>query len=256
MNKGTYQATQGMVFEAMRMDIIANNLANLNSTGFKRSQLHVTSFEGHLNQVAPPQVDTTPPDRPKDTKLPTAMVARYHIDLQEGAIHQTREPLDLAIKGSGFFGVLDHEGSISYTRDGAFTLNDQGDLVTQTGLPVLDLDEQPLNIGTVSQIAIDENGKVFGDQQLIGQLLVKDFPADSLQQTGHNLFRILGSENNDSGGPATDFKIVQGFLESSNANPIREMVRMIETLRNFQGYQKTIQAFNDSVQQINETARS
>ena len=252
MNKGTYLATQGMVYESMRMDMIANNLANLNSAGFKKSHLHLTAFQDYLDQSRPENKPQLTPSTHNNTNLSTTTVANYRLNLADGPIRETGQPLDVALKGKGFFGVLNHEGTVSYTRNGSFTLNEQGGLVTQSGLPILDVEEQPIQIGQATSLRITNQGEFFDGEQMISQLMVRDFPADSLTQKGSSLYQATDS----TAEQASDFNILQGYLEGSNANPVHQMVQMIETLRNFQGYQKTIQAFNDSVQQINETARS
>ncbi|MAP89999.1 flagellar hook-basal body protein [Candidatus Poribacteria bacterium] len=251
MNKGTYLATQGMVYESMRMDMIANNLANLNSAGFKKSHLHLTAFKDYLNQSIPDKETGLAPNS-KNPNLSTATVANYRLNLADGPVRETNQPLDLAIQGKGFFGVLNHDGTVSYTRNGSFTLDDQGNLVTQNGLPILDPDEQPIQIDQISNLRVTNKGEIFDGEEMVSQLMIRDFPSDSLIQKGNSLYQTTDS----SEGNTSEFNILQGYLEGSNANPVHQMVQMIETLRNFQGYQKTIQAFNDSVQQINETARS
>ena len=119
-------------------------------------------------------------------------------------------------------------------------------------MPILDPDEQPIQIDQISNLRVTNKGEIFDGEEMVSQLMIRDFPSDSLIQKGNSLYQTT----DPSEGNTSEFNILQGYLEGSNANPVHQMVQMIETLRNFQGYQKTIQAFNDSVQQINETARS
>ena len=258
--QGIYKAAQGMIYETMRIDIIANNLANADAHGYKGSALQVTStFDAELTQVLEEKMNVKPPSNiSQNSEL---LVARYNIDFQQGPLKETNEVYDVGIAGRGFFGIQNADGSTVFTRDGSFTTNDQGQLVNGQGLFVLDQSGQPIQIPNgVSELTIGADGRMFADDVEFSQLMLVDFEQNApypLGKVGGNLFEITDPNAqpislNATRGVST---IKQGFLESANVNVVHEMVNMIQTLRNFQGYQKTIQALDETVQLINDTAK-
>jgi len=256
MVRGLYKATQGMLYESMRLDVISNNLANANTHGYKKGRIGInSSFETFYDAqvkllLASEEAEEIYPLNPSENTYepPTLMYTRYDIDYAEGTMRHTENPFDIAIQGNGFFCVQTPNG-VRYTRDGAFTLNANGDLVTQAGYQVLGRNG-PINIQG-GEFEVDEKGGVFADKVQVDTLRTTDFPQPyQLTKIGDNLFEP--SDANVREIFAADAKIMQGYIEESNVEIVREMVQMIESLRNYESYQKTIQSIDESIQQIND----
>ena len=201
-----------------QMDVIANNIANANTIGFKSERM---LFSEYLQDIGNGQTIALVQD---------AAVVR---DFRDGPIMATDNPLDVAIRGEGFFQVETADG-IRYTRNGRLRLDSDGALVTSNGYAVLSKDEFPiLTIPGDTQITISADGTVSSESGELGTLAVVAFENPyALRKLGNGLYESEGLPD-----PATDATIVQGALENSNVEPIIEMTRMISLLRSFQGSQ-------------------
>ncbi len=201
-----------------QMDVIANNIANANTIGFKSERVLFTEY---LQDIGNGQTIALVKD---------AAVVR---DFRDGPIMATDNPLDVAIRGEGFFQVETADG-IRYTRNGRLRLDSDGALVTSNGYAVLGKDEFPiLTIPGDTQITISADGTVSSESGELGTLAVVAFENTyMLRKLGNGLY-----ESDILPDPATDATIVQGALENSNVEPIIEMTRMISLLRSFQGSQ-------------------
>lgn len=232
MNSGMYSALSGNLAAMKRMDIISNNLANVNTPGFKKDKM---TFEGMLSSA------TTPPAvPPSSTADPILQQGNVYIDYASGPVAQTGNPLDLVIDGDGFFVVSTPDGP-AYTRQGNFRLSADGTLVTTDGLPVQG-QGGPIRISG-SKIEIDSKGVVSVDGNQAGTISMVDFPKPyALTKTGSALFVTA-----DGAAPpqAASGELRQGHLEGSNVETITEMVQMIETSRYFDACQRAILSFND-----------
>jgi len=252
-------AATGMAAQQTRVEVISNNLANVNTTGFKRSRAH---FEDLLYQ----NVQGTQAVEGGDAStLPAIQVGRGtrlasvdRVDLQ-GALELTGRPLDLAIEGNGLFQVELPSGQVAYTRDGSFSISDQGTLVTHGGYTVQPGVTIPEDAGEVS---ISRTGIVSvltpgsSDPVEIGRLELARFTnAPALKALGENLL----AETPASGSPVIGFaqddgmgRIVQGSLEGSNVEIVQEMVDMITAMRAYEINSKAVQ----SAEQMAETANN
>lgn len=201
-----------------QMDVIANNIANAGTIGFKSERVVFTEY---LQDIGNGQTISFVKD---------AAVVR---DFSDGSIMVTGNPLDVAIRGEGFFQVETLDG-IRYTRNGRMRLDGDGTLVTSNGYAVLSKDELPiLTIPGDTQIVISADGTVSSESGELGTLAVVAFDNTyELRKLGNGLY-----ESDILPSPATDATIVQGAIENSNVEPILEMTRMIALLRNFQGSQ-------------------
>jgi len=221
---GMIEGVETMRAQEERMSQIANNLANVDTPGFKRQQV---TFWEMLHR----------------TESGTNRVGKAHRDITDhlqGAAELTGGQLDMLIDGEGFFRVQTPEG-IRYTRAGNFVTNSSGQLVTQDGYPVLG------QAGTVtidgSDVAVGPKGEVIVDGELVNQLQVVSFQdLNALQHQGKNLFRAGANTPETDAG---NFRIVQGSLEQSNVNTAVEMTEMIDLQRAFQAQQKIIQTIDD-----------
>ncbi len=247
MNPALRAAATGMMAQQTRTEVIANNLANVNTTGFKRSRAHFVDLLYQTVQgataVGGSDAATTPAIQVgRGTRL--AGVQRLHT---QGAVEQTQRPTDLAIEGEGFFQVQMANGEIAYTRDGSLEISDQGTLVTQEGLTVLPGIKIPAE---ASDISIARNGIVSvtvgtATQPVeIGRIELARFANPSgLLSLGENLYQATPA----SGDPVTGFPeddglghLLQGNLESSNVEIVQEMVDMIAAMRAYEINSKTI----------------
>jgi flagellar basal-body rod protein FlgG len=175
------------------------------------------------------------------------------IDFNQGAIRSTGNSLDVAIDGSGFFAIQTPDG-VQYTRQGNFTLDAEGVLITQDGYPVLgDGGEISLEEGRVD---IDLEGGVFVDGDEVGRLQIIDFPgSDALQKVGNGRFEL--TDSSIAGERPESTALRQGHIETANVNPILAMTEMIETSRAFDAYQKVIQSAEEATStSINDVGKT
>ncbi|OOG27129.1 flagellar basal body rod protein FlgG [Thioalkalivibrio denitrificans] len=258
MNKALWIAKTGLDAQQTRMSVVSNNLANVNTTGFKKGR---AVFQDLIYQT----VRQAGAQAAQDTELPSGLMLGTGVRtvatekmFTQGNVTQTDNSLDLAIEGRGFFQILMPDGNLAYTRDGSFQLNSDGQMVTSGGYEV-----QPGIVfpeGTQS-ISIAEDGTVSASVPgnpapiVVGNLQLADFinPA-GLQSIGQNLFtETAASGAPQSGNPGLDGRgrLLQGFLESSNVNTVEELVNMIETQRAYEMNSKAISTADQMLQYVN-----
>jgi flagellar basal-body rod protein FlgF len=201
------------------LDVIANNVANVSTTGFKARS---SRFRTHLQSAA-----SAATLKPSDRQVAYPVDAGSPLDVSSGAIERTGNPLDLAIKGDGFFTVQTAAGE-RYTRDGAFQLDANGTLVTGEGQPVAG-ERGPISISPQEKnVAVGADGTVSTDQGQRGKLRLVRFPSlDALTSEGGNLF--VSRSPAEAAGPTT--RIEPSALERSNVKPVVEMTRLMEVSR-------------------------
>jgi len=201
----------------MKQEIIANNLANANTTGFKRDRV----FQDMLDEE----------------NLDLATELRPTTVFEQGPLRETQNLTDLGLQGRGFFVVETPEGQ-RFTRNGNFQLNGAGELVTDRGYPVLGKNGAVAGQG---ELGISEKGEVYFNGALTDQLLVMDLPENvTLRKVGDGLFGIENMEQAGLERESDSFLVKQGFVEDSNVNAIEEMVRMMTVYRHFEADQKTM----------------
>ncbi len=203
------------------LDIVANNIANADTAGFKVESLMLATQ---------PQAPAVTLDGPKPVKF--VMDTGVARDFSQGGLHRTNNDLDLGIDGPGFFQVTTADGP-RYTRDGRFRMDTTGKLTTQAGQPVLDDGGGEIVIDPEKgPIAIAKDGTISQGQERIGKVgIVKFDTLSALEKTGDNLLR---NSSNQTAQPAPDTQVQQGMLEGSNVNPISEITRMIEVTRTYE----------------------
>lgn len=258
MDASMWVAKTGLDAQQKRMSVIANNLANVNTIGFKRDRV---MFEDLLYQtIRAPGGQTGP-----DTESPTGMMLGTGTRIvateklySQGNLISTNNALDLAIQGDGFFQILQPDGTIAYTRDGAFNRTADGEIVTTLGMQL-----QPgLVIGQeVTSITVGQDGTVTaqlldGQSQQIGNIQIARFlnPA-GLEPIGQNLLRetnASGAAQVQNPGENGAGKLVQGALEASNVNVVEEMVNMIETQRAYEVNSKAISSADGMLRFVNQ----
>ena len=203
------------------MQIIANNLANMNTNAYKGES---SVFVEHL-------LKTSTGDQLSMTQ-DVALVR----NLEQGVLTHTANDLDVSINGEGYFAVETEMGT-RYTRNGAFMLNGEGELVTGKGHRVLDVNDSPLAIPQGGGIEVSKDGSVSGPNGLIGKLQVTKFDDEqALRKMAGGLY----DADDQQGQPAEEFEIRQGMLEQSNVLGILEMTRMTDAIRSYRGASKII----------------
>ncbi len=243
MIKGIYHAAAGMLPRMTQLDTVSNNLANVNTTGFKANRRYFRTTLNNLLLQGGPHGE---PIRLSEDKYYLAT------DFSQGPLVETRNPLDIAINGSGFF-VLETGDTESYTRNGNFTINSEGELVNHLNYRVMG-EEGPIT-AVGREVVIRETGEVFVDGRLAGTIRIVDFEEPyRLRRNGYGYFiPVQGSEAIQ----AEQFGVMQGHLENSNVNPVAEMVRMIELNRSYESCQRAIHAQDETLKlAVNELARS
>ena len=259
MNQALWVAKTGLDAQQTRMSVVSNNLANTNTTGFKRDR---ASFEDLLyQQVRQPGGSTS-----SQTQLPSGLqlgtgvrVVSTSKDFQQGNPQQTGRSLDVMVNGRGFFEVLLPDGSPAYTRDGSFQVDAQGRLVTSSGLPVANGITIPAN---ATKVSISADGVVSAtvpgnaQPQQVGNLAMSTFinPA-GLEPVGQNMYKeSAASGQPQQGTPGTNGLgyIKQGFLEASNVNVVEELVSMIQTQRAYEMNSKAISTSDQMLAKLSQ----
>jgi len=278
MLRGIYTGASGMIAQQARLDVVANNLANVDKTGFKKDLAVFKAFPDMIiRRTDESGVGITPAgsydSMPYVGKLGTGVeVNEVFTEFEQGSLQRTENSFDLALEGRGFFTVLTERGE-RYTRDGSFTINQDGVLVTHNGNPVLG--ENGIITVQKNNFMINERGEVIINDDLsrdprdmvnmannnwsepvvLDRLKIVDFEnIREIKKEGDSMYR----ETEFSGPPLPPAEVMvrQGFLEKSNVNIIREMVDMIEVQRSYEANQKTITTHDQTLGKlINDVIR-
>lgn len=258
MNQALWVAKTGLDAQQTRMSVVANNLANTNTTGFKRDR---ANFEDLLYQQLrqPGGATSAQTQLPSGLQLGTGVrVVSTVKDFEQGNPQQTGRALDVMINGRGFFEVRMPDGTPAYTRDGSFQINAEGELVTASGFPVepgIQVPEgaQSMTVGQDGTVSVQMAGQAQALE--IGMLTISDFinPA-GLQARGQNLYletTASGPAQNGTPGLAGLGTLEQGTLEGSNVNVVEELVGMIETQRAYEMNAKAISTTDSMLGYLN-----
>ena len=257
MNPALWAAKTGLDAQQTRMAVVSNNLANVNTTGFKKSR---AVFEDLLYQ----NVRQVGAATSQDTQAPSGMslgtgvrVVATEKTYTQGNLNQTGNSLDLAISGRGFFQILLPDGTLAYTRAGDFQLSSQGQLVTSSGYvvqPGINIPQgaQSITVGADGVVSVQLAGQSTPTQ--VGTLQLVDFVNPTgLQPRGENLLletAASGTAQPGSPGQSGLGTLEQGAIESSNVNVVEEMVNMIETQRAYEMNTKAIQTTDQMLQYL------
>lgn len=237
MIEGIELAATGLNAYTNVQEVIARNLANANTVGFKKNTI---SFETVLTQIE--GVETS------------SMETHYGIDYSKGDLTYTGNTLDIAVDGDGFF-TLETGNGMRYTRNGQFQLSSDGEIVTSTGSKVLG-EDGPSGLGSPIQISkgskeivIDINGNVKVDGNEIGKLMITHFnDSDLLVPTGNSSFAAPLEAINVTG--IASFTVAQGYLEGSNVSVVTEMVDMIANMRSYEASNNVIKTYSDLMEHL------
>lgn len=262
MMRSLWTAATGMAAQTTNVDVIANNLANVNTAGFKRGRANFQDLM--YQQIKAPGAETSA----AGTQLPSGIqvglgvqTASIEYVFSEGSFQQTSNPLDVAIQGKGFFQVLLPNGEAGYTRAGSFNRDAQGTLVTASGNPIqptisIPSDTLSIHIGQDGTVSVELPGSL---STVVGQIQTVSFsnPA-GLSHLGTSIFQAT----NSSGQPLTGNPgengfggLGQGMLEMSNVNMVEEMVNLIAGQRAYEMNSKSVQAADEMLQTANGLKR-
>ena len=242
---GIYTAMSGNMATSKQLDNTANNLANITTTGYKKDktvfkkQLAKIRFDD-INEIQAQNTEMPPRVLPIDKH--NVMIDENFTEFTQGKLEKTDNPLDLAINGNGFFKIKTPDG-IRYTKDGSFQISKDGLLVTSDGYFVLDENDNEINIDKGKKLTVNQDGTIYQNKEEISKLALKTFNnLNTLKKIGKNLFR---QTNNNEQEIDAKVETYQGFLESSNVNPVEEMVNLISLQRQFELNAKTIEGFSE-----------
>jgi flagellar basal-body rod protein FlgF len=244
MVSGKYAALAGAISREQAIANLSNNLANITTSGYKKSN---TSFESVLNE---------------ETQINAAKGINYDrirtnfTDFSPGALRSTEDPLDMAIQGEGFFKVQGPNG-VLYTKRGDFEIDAEGQLTTSNGLPVLDDGNSPITIPDTdtSKIAVADEGVIYsmgpgGLRSEVAQLAVVDIEDQSkLRREADTTFSLRDGALET---PSEDSRVIQGSLEMSNVNMAEGMAQMIDNYRTFETYHKVLKSYQTISEQEQE----
>lgn len=237
MDSGYYAACAGLAAQTQALELVANNLANLSTAGYRGQQATFRSLVAGGGAVGSNPLNAAVND--------FGVLSGSRVDLASGSLVATGNPLDVAVAGSGFLVVRTADG-VAYTRNGGFHLTPTGRLVTAQGDAVLGL-QGPIDLPG-GAVAISADGTISVDGAVVAQLRVAEFsPATSLRALGNALYAApAGSEL-----PAASSTIRQGMLENSNVSPVEGVVQLISIQRNAEMMQRALTLFDS---QFNQTA--
>ncbi|MDR3231990.1 MAG: flagellar hook-basal body protein [Synergistaceae bacterium] len=256
LNRGLYAACSAMLVQETNLDVVTNNLANVDTVGYRRRVSANSEFSALMDRIEKVSEDgetkifTNPPFtmnwKGKQAIGPLGLAALYSesfMDTQPGVVRVTDNPLDVAIDGPGFFSVQDDEGNTFYTRQGNFLLNDEGELITLDGMTVQG-GGGPIAVGDASDVMILNDGQVLADGEVVGALTLYTFENPTyLHQVGRNNLAA-----NDNSGAATGVeapRLVPGAIEMANVSVVEEMVRMMEAQRVYEGASKALMTHDE-----------
>jgi flagellar basal-body rod protein FlgG len=258
--RSLYTAASGMTAQQLHIDTISHNLANVNTTGFKKVRPEFQDLL-YLTLRRPTSGETEGEEAGSGLEIGLGVRASGTQTLfQQGNLQPTENPLDLALSGPGFFLVRDADDEEYYTRDGSFKLDSEGNLVTADGYTVDGADPIPAG---AANITFAKDGSVSyldedGEEQSGGQLTIVQFPNPAgLEKIGHNLYRATAAagEQIEVDEDSRQVTVEQGYLESSNVQVVEEMIELITAQRAYELNSKAIQASDEMLSIANSLRR-
>ncbi len=248
-SKGIYSAVSGAMAQNSRLDTIANNLANVNTSSFKKDRQvfseYLSTYEKPADVIQVPRVPASIESFYDMQGGDNAYVnpAGTYTNFEQGGLRPTGSPLDLALEGKGFFEVLTPQG-LRWTRNGGLQVDSAGRLVTKDGYPILkdgqgDPAQRTIQL-TSRNLTVSEKGEIFDGGNPVGKLAIVDFAVpDDLQKVGNSNYTLKATAGS---APihTEEGRVHQGFMEASNVNVVEEMTDMISANRVFEATQKAI----------------
>lgn len=254
MVRGLYTAFTGMTAQQRKMDIVSNNLANVSTTGFKKDGVALGTFKEVL------AVKVNDPEKPGQEFIGNMASGtefeKVYTSFEQGGFKQTDNPYDIALDGKGMItiGAPGKDGELEefYTRDGSFSLNKNGEVVTKSGNYVLGQNGK-ITIAPNGDFVVNHKGEVYSKGELVDTLKLTEFEDyETLRKNGGNLYKTT------SESVAVEFngRVSQGFVENSNVNSVNEMVEMISIMRSYEANQKVLTTYDTTLEKtVNNVGR-
>lgn len=270
MLRGVYTAASGLNAEMLEQDVVANNIANADTVGFKKDTPVLAAFPNQLLNRIHDRMDA---DQSQSIVALPAIVAENLppqplgyvgsgvspqgtvTEFTPGSLSRTDQPLDFAVEGPGLFTVQKGDGSLAYTRAGNFTLNSDKNLATADGDLVMGRDGQPLHIDG-DKVTVDTGGMVTVDGDNVGTMQMAQYDPSRFSKVGDNLY--VRKEDDFEGVDAVNkadetppgVKVMQGYIEQSNVQVVTEMVHMISLMRSYEENTKAITMQDETLSQL------
>lgn len=252
MLRGIYSSATGMQVQRDMQEMIADNLANTNTSGYKAISHTYKSY-------ADDALTNTSSSKIIGGLSYGAEAFSTDFDLAQGPLRETGNPLDLAIQGEGFFPIQERDGRIAYTRNGHFTLDQDGFMVNQQGEFLLDQGFSPIFLGVqgVRDLTILTNGNVVVNGEPVAELNTFSFPADApmIRVAGDKYVpadsgTVMNNTMNTSQANVVNATVAQGFIESSNVSPVKTAADMVQVMRGYEANQKSLKVQTDTLQML------
>ena len=259
MQRGLYSACSAMLVQSTYLDVVANNLANVNTVGFRKripvsqsfpdllmDRIEKVSEDGEtkIMTVAPFQMNFKGKAPIGDLSFANIMTQTYMPD-SHGPLNVTDSPFDAALRGEGFFILQNADGDTFYTRQGSFQIDGTGNIVTSDGMRLM-AGGAPANVGESTSFSFNSDGYIISEGEAVAQLDIVTFETPTLlRQAGSS---ALFSETPQSGAPVpvADPRVVPGALERSNVNVVEEMARMVEIQRAYEASSKALMTHDET----------
>ncbi len=252
MLRGIYSAVAAMRLQETRVDVASNNLANVDSTGFRKRLASVKSFP-ELDMIRRQNEGSDGSIESIGFVSGSVVLASTVSDLSAGEVVPTGDPLDCAICGEGFFRLSDDEGNFYYSRAGNFSIDGEGRLVNPSGL-VVDGDAGPVEVGDAAAVTIREDGAVIADGEEVARIGLFRFAEPTLlQQLGSNLMQETPDAGFAGQVPEEEVVFATGAVEGSNVNVVEEMTRMVEATRAYEAVAQALGSEDETSQKLIQT---
>jgi len=259
MQNGYYATTGAMVTQFNKLDVISNNLANVNTNAFKRDDVVIGDFKRifqDFQEELPVKNNTKEGAKFLNASIDRVpQISEQYIQFNQGGLKSTGNPLDFAMKREDTFFMVETPKGLALTQNGSFMLNDKGVLTTKEGYPVMSSTQQNITVNGSSTFSVDKTGSIFsvdlqngleaGEDPLGNFFIAQLDDIKSLTKEGSNLYKFNNIE--DITNLQNADAIAQGFVETSNVNPVREMVGLIEVQRMVEMYQKVMKSHMDDM---------
>lgn len=254
MQNGYYTTTGAMVTQFNKLNVISNNLANINTPAFKRDDVVIGDFSRIFQEARdelPIGNHTKEASKFINRNIDRVpQISEQYVTFDQGAVKATGNPLDFSLKREDAFFMVETPQGVRLTQNGAFTLNNEGTLVTKEGYPVLPANyfqnNEPIQLPQEAAITADKTGNLYADGEIVGAFFIAQ-PEDvrRLTKEGDHLYV---PESEEALNPLQEADVLaQGFLEMSNVNPVNEMIGLIEAQRMVEMYQKVMTAHMDDL---------
>ncbi|MBQ3402982.1 MAG: flagellar hook-basal body protein [Synergistaceae bacterium] len=261
MHRGIYEAASGMLVQETHLDVITNNLANVDTPGYKRRISATSDFSALIDRIEKVSEDgetkltsVLPADMPfkgRQVIGSLALAAVFSEDVMDtfpGVLKNTESQLDIAIDGQGFFSVADEAGNTFYTREGNFVVDNNGNIVTPNGM-TLQGEGGAISIGNATTVEVNRSGQVIADGEVVGRVSVYNFENPTyLRHQARNL--LTPTEQSGEAEAVENVRVWPGMLEMSNVEVVTEMARMIEAQRIYEGASKALMTHDEQTSKL------